>query len=283
MLPAAHAKGVALSATIAPRSIVLGDVERLRQVVANLLTNAVKFTPAGGTIEVSVVTETDFVRIAVRDTGRGIATRDLLRVFERFKQVDSSTTPRTATGLGLGLAIVDHIVRAHGGDVAATSAGSGFGATFVVRLRRIRGSDENEPTPITCQRSEEGSLEGCEILCVDNDIDALEVTAIILRQGGALVTTARSAAEALVVLASSTPDVVLSDIGLPSEDGYELIRQIRRLPNDVARAPAIALTAYADEASAELAREAGFQLFLSKPIAPDDLVRAIAQVAGRHV
>ncbi len=282
MLPAAQGKGIVLSATIAPRAIVLGDVERLRQVVANLLTNAVKFTPAGGTIDVSVVADTDFVRIAVSDSGRGIATPDLPHVFERFKQVDSSTT-RTASGLGLGLAIVDHIVRAHGGDVAATSAGSGFGATFVVRLRRMRGSDENEPTPIRSQKREEGSLEGCEILCVDNDIDALEVTAIILRQGGALVSTAQSAAEALAVLASSTPDVVLSDIGLPSEDGYELLRQIRKLPGEAARAPAIALTAYADEASAKLAREAGFQLFLSKPIAPEDLVRAIAQVTGRSV
>lgn len=274
--PSAQAKGIALSATVAPGSFVLGDRARLMQVLTNLSSNALKFSPPGARIDVEVTAGQDRVRLVVRDTGRGIAEQDLPHIFERFKQVDSSTT-RTAGGLGLGLAIVDHIVRAHGGDVAATSPGLGLGATFTVRLRKADRAEDSEleAAPLAPERD---GLEGCTILCVDDDLDALEMMALVLREQGAVVTTARSAAEAMALLTASPPDAVVSDIGLPLQDGFALLRQIRALPGETAHVPAIAITAYAGTATEQHAREAGFQRFVCKPVQPDTLVRVVASI-----
>jgi PAS domain S-box-containing protein len=280
--PASEARGIALSVSIEPESIVQGDADRLTQVLTNLLNNSLKFTPRRGSIEVFVTTEADWVRIVVRDTGRGIAPQDLTRVFERFQQIDGSTT-RTAGGLGLGLAIVDHIVRAHGGDVVATSAGLGLGAAFTVRLRRARAVARDVPSaPGDARTIDEPSLEGCKILCVDDDLDALEVICLALQQRGAIVTKARTAAEALEAIVSSTPDVMVSDIGLPGEDGCALMHQIRALPGAAGQVPAVALTGYAGAFTAGRALEAGFRQFLCKPVAPALLVRVVAGVVGRQ-
>jgi PAS domain S-box-containing protein len=274
--PAAAARQISLSVSFASERVdVLGDTVRLQQVLANLLNNSIKFTPPGGTIDVSVATEDAFVRIVVRDTGRGIAPEDLPHVFERFNQVDSSTT-RNASGLGLGLAIVEHIMAAHGGNVVASSPGLGLGAAFAVRLRRANTASEAPAAPVP---SPADSLAGVAIVCVDDDADGLEVMTIVLRERGAVVRTARSASEALALLAEATPDVLVSDIGLPGEDGYALMKQVRALPGDAGRVPTIALTAYSDAASAERIRNAGFQLHVGKPIALDAFVRAIATVA----
>jgi PAS domain S-box-containing protein len=273
---AAEARKISLAVSIAsPRSDVAGDAIRLRQVVANLLNNSIKFTPPGGAIEIRVTSEHGFVRLVVRDTGRGIAPQDLPHIFERFNQVDSSTT-RSATGLGLGLAIVEHIVTAHGGDVIATSPGLGLGAAFAVRLRKANILASDAPHAAAGASTE--SLAGIDVLCVDDDPDGLEVMTIVLRERGATVRTARSAAEALALLTESTPSVMVSDIGLPGEDGYALIQRVRALPGDAALVPTIALTAYSDPASAERIRLAGFQRHLGKPIALDAFVRAVASV-----
>jgi CheY-like chemotaxis protein len=258
---------------------VLGDGVRLTQVLANLLNNALKFTPTGGRITVELAGDEERVRLVVRDTGHGIARQELPDVFKRFKQVDSSTT-RAAGGLGLGLAIVEGIVRAHGGDVSASSPGPGFGATFTVHLRRVSHAEESQSTAAPPGHDRD-SLQGCEILCVDDDTDALEVMTLVLQGHGAAVRTARSVAEAMAALTASTPDVVVSDIGLPVRDGYALVHQIRTLPGGAARVPAIAVTAYAGAASEQHAREAGFQSFLCKPVRPEALVRAVASVVGR--
>jgi PAS domain S-box-containing protein len=274
--PAAKAKGIAVSASVAPRTIVSGDAVRLTQVLTNLLNNAVKFTQAGGTIDVAVTIAGERVRIDVRDTGRGIAAQDLPNVFERFMQVDGSTT-RSAGGLGLGLAIVDHLVRAHGGDVAASSPGLGLGATFTVRLRRAADVLASAPAFSELRAGEEDTrIDGCRVLCVDDDADALQVMALVLEEHGADVTTAESAVEAVAALGVSVPDVVISDIGLPGEDGYSLMQRIRALPGEASRVQAIALTAYAGPASSSRALEVGFQQFISKPITVDALVRAVA-------
>lgn len=276
--PAAQAKGVTLSAAVAPGTLVFGDAVRLTQVLSNLLNNAVKFTPTGGRVEVETRAEHGRVRLVVRDTGCGIAKDDLPHVFERFKQVDSSTT-RTAGGLGLGLAIVEHIVRAHGGDVSASSLGLGHGTTLTVHLPAAHPAKRSDHA-FAPRAGDACSLEGCRVLCVDDDVDVLEVMAMQLSERGAVVETARSAAEAMTSLRASTPDVVVSDIGLPVQDGYALVHEIRTMPGDVARVPAIAVTAYAGAASEQRAREAGFQGFLSKPLAPDALVHAVASLAG---
>jgi CheY-like chemotaxis protein len=279
--PATEAKGIALSTSVEPGSVVLGDASRLTQVLTNLLNNSLKFTARAGAIDVIVTTEDDWIRVIVRDTGRGIAPHDLTRVFERFQQVDGSPT-RTAAGLGLGLAIVDHIVRAHGGDVVATSPGLGLGAAFTVRLRRARRAVTVPPREATLPSLDQISLEGCKILCVDDEPDALEVICAVLEERGAVVSQARTAAEARDVIAQSTPDVVVSDIGLPLEDGCALMLQIRSLPGDVSRVPAIALTGYAGAFTAGRALDAGFNMFLCKPIEAAALVRAVASIFGRQ-
>jgi CheY-like chemotaxis protein len=290
--PAAAARDIAIEVR-APRSsgTVPGDPGRLQQVMWNLLANAIKFTQSGGQVEVRLEQEGSTARVQVADTGNGIAPEFLPHVFERFRQADSSTT-REHGGLGLGLAIVRHLVEAHGGTVSASSAGLGRGATFTVSLpipavktrSRVEVDAEARAPQVGngAPAVPPADLHGLRVLVVDDDEDTLEVLRELLEQAGAAVTAAGSAPAALRELEAHPPDVLLSDIGMPGEDGCSLIRKIRSLGagrgGDV---PAAALTAYTQAERQQAAMEAGFELYLAKPIDPGELTRAVARLASR--
>jgi PAS domain S-box-containing protein len=295
--PAAEAKAIQIVETLQARSLqVRGDADRLQQVVWNLVSNAIKFTPAGGRVEVRLTTEGDCVQIEVSDTGIGITTEFLPYVFDRFRQ-ENSTTTRSHGGLGLGLAIVRHLVELHGGTVSAQSAGVGKGATFTLQLPILELRDQpNSEASLSresikqLQISESRSplssiLNGLRVLLVDDEPDTLEVLSTILEECGADVTAVDSVRQAIVALARQRPDVLISDIGMPVEDGYSLIRQLRHQEENsqtktgrVATLPAVALTAYASESDRQMALAAGFQMHLAKPVAPVDLAKAIANL-----
>jgi len=260
---------------------VWGDGGRLQQVVWNLLSNAIKFTPEGGGVEIRVGLADGRAEIVVSDTGRGIRPDFLPSVFERFRQADSATT-RTHGGLGLGLAIVRQLVELHGGTVRAESPGEGQGATFTVSL----------PIPTFQLDSAEGheapgtvdvpSLEGLRVLVVDDEADARESLTAVLEQCGAVVTAVASAREALGALAHQRPDILVSDIGMPEEDGYSLIEKVRVLDaRHGGRIPAVALTAYAAPEDRRRALDAGYELHMPKPVTPEELVTAVANLSGR--
>ncbi|HEY0084235.1 MAG TPA: ATP-binding protein, partial [Pyrinomonadaceae bacterium] len=271
--PAAEAKNIKLSVGVeAEGSLVLADPTRLQQVIWNLLTNAIKFTPEEGLVEVSLARSGANVQIKVSDNGMGIAPEFLPHVFDRFRQADSSTT-RKYSGLGLGLAVVRHLVEQHGGRVAAESDGENRGSTFTIELpvsalkidadlfaRLKRGERPDDAQA-------DGSLAAVRVLVVEDQADVRELLSALLRQYGAVVTTCASAVEAVSAFRRERADVVISDIGMPGEDGYWLIREVRalgaHLGGDV---PAVALTAYASEADRERALGAGFQAHVSKPI-----------------
>jgi PAS domain S-box-containing protein len=276
--PAAHAKKVKLSAIIEPSLFMDGDPQRLQQVVSNLLTNALKFTPADQTIDVRVDRVDDSAEVVVRDSGIGIA-RDLLpRIFDRFQQGDSSTT-RSHGGLGLGLAIVKHLVEQHGGRVAAASTGEGQGSTFTVTLPLC--ADVSATPSARHSLVLDGSLlSGVRVLVVDDEADARVTLGAILEQFGAEPTVVSSAQDALDSIAQAVPDVLLSDIAMPNENGYALIRQIRTTV-DSERLPAAAFSAYVDGDSRERALDAGFQTYLSKPIEPTLLAATLASLVHR--
>ncbi|GAB1543320.1 hypothetical protein NUACC21_59940 [Scytonema sp. NUACC21] len=260
-------------------SKVIGDSDRLQQIVWNLLANAVKFTPQGGRVEVRLEQVNSSARIVVSDTGQGISTDFLPYVFERFRQGNAKTT-RAQGGLGLGLAIVHHLVEMHGGTVYAASEGEGRGATFTVQLplekEQPMRSLEQKPVGL----NEFPSLKGLQILIVDDDADALQLTAFILEQCQVKVTKTTSAREALDRFSQLQPDILISDIGMPYEDGYWLIRQIRSLEtHHKQQIPAIALTAYAKEEEQIRTLEAGFQMHLPKPVNPAELVSVVARLA----
>jgi PAS domain S-box-containing protein len=258
---------------------VSGDANRLQQVVWNLLSNAIKFTPPQGRVEVRLEQVGSQVQIHVRDTGKGISPEFLPYVFEYFRQENSSTT-RQFGGLGLGLAIVRYLTELHGGSVHAESAGEGLGSTFTVTLPLMAKAVEVAPEPISSQGA--ADLDGLRILVVDDETDIRELVAFILEQSGAEVTVAASAEEALVALNQSVPDVLLSDIGMPDVDGYMLMRQVRTFSaQQGGQIPAIALTAYAGEYNQQQAFQAGFQLHISKPVEPEELVKAIAHLVER--
>jgi PAS domain S-box-containing protein len=281
---ASEAKGIALTTTLdRTAGLVAGDPDRLQQVVWNLLSNAIKFTPRGGRVDVRLERTDSHVQIAVTDTGRGIPAAFLPFVFERFRQVDSTST-RAHGGLGLGLAIVRHLVEVHGGTVRARSDGEGRGSTFVVALPLMAAREEaalaSAPTPPALTVPAPRILEGLRLLIVDDEVDARDLLTTILERAGAQVTSARSAIEALDVLERARPQVLISDIGLPHEDGYALIRRIRALDETRGgRVPALALTAYAraDERTAALL--AGYQMHMAKPVEPGELVAAVAGLA----
>jgi PAS domain S-box-containing protein len=253
--------------------LVAGDSTRLQQVMWNLLSNAVKFTPTGGLVEVRLAKLGKQAQITVRDTGKGIATDFLPYVFDYFRQADSATT-RKFGGLGLGLAIVRHLVELHGGMIKAESEGEGMGATFTLKLPLMPVQPNvNQDSP-----SLEASLglHGVEVLVVDDDTDTRDFVAFLLEQAGASVIAASSALEALTVFSKSLPDVMVSDIGMPDMDGYMLMRQVRTLPpNQGGLIRAIALTAYAGEIDEKQALKAGFQKHISKPVDPENLIKAI--------
>jgi signal transduction histidine kinase/ActR/RegA family two-component response regulator len=291
MRPAAGAKNIRLQKVIDPRAgPVTGDPSRLQQVVWNLLSNAVKFTPRGGRVQVHVQRVNSHVEILVSDTGEGIEPAILPFIFERFLQANSSST-RPHAGLGLGLALVKHLVELHGGTVSATSPGTDQGATFVVKLpisiaqSRPQADGAVHPTTPSDQPSPTAAhLDGLEVLVVDDDPDALELATAILTSAGARVRACGSAREALDVLTEWRPHVLVSDIEMPEEDGYTLIRKVRELPADQGGdTPAIALSAYGRMQDRVRSLTAGYNMHVPKPVDPGELTTIIASVAGRSV
>ncbi|MBW4557841.1 MAG: PAS domain S-box protein [Trichormus sp. ATA11-4-KO1] len=267
-----------------PPCLVMGDPNRLQQVIWNLLSNAVKFTPQGGRVRVCLERVDSHIQIRVIDTGKGINPKFLAHVFDYFRQADSTTT-RKFGGLGLGLAIVRQLVELHGGTVFAESAGEGQGATFTVQLPALQ-------TQLTAADSQDdremdfnlGNLEGIKILVVDDDFDSRDFISFVLEEEGAEVISVSSAIEALQSLPESQADVLLSDIGMPEIDGYMLMRQVRTWkPEAGGKIPAIALTAYAGEYNQQQALSAGFQMHLTKPAEPSELVAAVARLAGQKI
>jgi CheY-like chemotaxis protein len=284
-----EAKALSLRSAVDPDAgPVFGDPSRLQQVVWNLLTNAVKFTPKGGAIDVTVASVSSHVEITVHDSGTGISPEFLPHVFERFRQADSSTTRRYG-GLGLGLSIVKRLVELHGGTITAESPGEGRGATFHVRLPvRVVAETGAMVRPQPPDRQElivpasEISLAGTRVLVIDDVPDARELLQAVLCDAGASVLTAESAAEGLAVVQAHRPDVIVSDIGLPGCDGYEFVRDLRRLGSTGGgRTPAIALTAFARSEDRTRAMLAGYQVHMSKPVEPQELVATIKSLAVR--
>jgi signal transduction histidine kinase len=281
--PSATAKGIRITARIAPDiGTVLGDSARLQQIVWNLLSNSVKFTPAHGRVDVHAERRGGSIRITVTDTGIGIAPTFLPHVFDRFRQADSSTA-RPYGGLGVGLAIVRELAELHGGRVHAASDGPGTGATFTVELplasaiqadpSRAKGFAMRQPTQ---------PLSGLRILIAEDDRDTLDTLTYLLIYRGAEVKTATTSPEALSLVQRWLPDVLVSDIGLPGQDGYELIRMVRALaPEHGAAVPAVALTAYAREEDQQRALSSGFQGHIAKPFDPSHLVATLRAVADR--
>jgi len=286
--PAALARGVRLATVLDSDVLVSGDPGRLQQVFWNLLSNAVKFTPSGGSVTVTMARVDSHVEVGVCDTGQGMRPEILEQVFERFRQSNAEGT-RQSTGLGLGLALVRYLVEMHGGSVVAHSAGEGRGSTFVVKLPVValesaapRGRPDATTAVASPRRASATlSLAGVSVLVVEDDRDSRELLWRVLTDRGAEVTTAGSASEALQILQSSRPHVLVSDIGLPDEDGYELVRSVRMLGGDVGRVPAIALTALSRLEDRTDALLAGYQLHLAKPVAADELVVSVASLAGR--
>jgi len=278
--PAAQAKQIALQATLPEKpEFVYADGDRLQQVVWNILQNAVKFTPAGGRVEARVARRDSHVEIAVTDTGIGIRPDFLPHVFDSFRQADSSSSRRHG-GLGLGLAIVKQIVELHGGRVDAKSEGEGRGTTVTVRLPLMALTADVSAAPAEARRPV-ARLAGVSVLVVDDHADTRDVVAMALEQAGATVVTAAGAAEALHVLRERRPDVLLCDLEMPGESGYELMQKLRALPADAGGlTPAIALTAYARDEDRVRTLLAGFQRHVSKPAKPDDLAVAVAALAG---
>ncbi len=283
--PAAEAKGIQLEPVL-DRSTpaVHGDPVRLNQIVWNLLSNAIKFTPTGGRVKILLDHTSVNLRIVVIDTGQGIETDLLPFVFDRFRQGDSSTR-RQYGGLGLGLAIVKQLVELHGGQVRAESPGPGQGATFSVALP-IKATSKTEfdagPVTTTQYDAHPTILAGLRVLVVDDDRDARSLVERILRDCQAEVTTAASAREAMDHVQQARPDVLLSDIGMPEEDGYDLIRQVRSLNAEQGGGvPAAALTAFARSEDRRRALMAGYQTHLAKPVEPGELLAVVASLAGR--
>ncbi|MBG1240586.1 hybrid sensor histidine kinase/response regulator [Nostoc sp. NZL] len=287
--PAAQAKEISINCKFDPEvGVVVGDANRLQQIVWNLLSNAVKFTPKGGRVDVELERIESCVQIRVSDTGVGIAAEFLAHVFERFRQEDSSIT-RSHGGLGLGLAIVRHLVELHGGTVSAESPGIGQGATFIVNLpmKAVYVETNTADQLSSVGDTQEANyylpkLDGLRVLVVDDEADARHLLTTILGQYGAQVMAAPSASDALLALQQFHPHILVSDIGMPQEDGYTLIRQVRALPTDQGgRIPAVALTAYARAEDRTQALLAGFQLHVPKPVNPGELAAVIANLTGR--
>ena len=294
--PAAEAKHIRLQPVIDPRARdISGDPNRLQQVFWNLLTNAVKFTPKGGRVQVVLARVHSHLEVSVMDSGEGIAPEFLPNVFDRFRQQDASTTRRHG-GLGLGLAIVKQLVELHGGTVRAESPGAGQGTTFRVALpllvvRPAAGSGESSGGERRLSAGGGSSLvlppgvlqlDGLKVLVVDDEPDARALVKRLLDDRNARVTVAGSVAEAFALFREDRPDVLISDIGMPEEDGYGLIRRVRALkPEEGGHTPAIALTAYARTEDRLKAILAGFQVHVTKPVDAAELLAFVASLAGR--
>ena len=276
--PAARAKDITLTAAIEPSLSVDADPQRLQQVVSNLLTNALKFTPQHGFIDVHVERVRDSARIVVNDTGMGMTPDLVPRVFDRFQQGDSSTT-RAHGGLGLGLAIVHYLVEQHGGQIEAASGGRGRGSTFTVTLPLL--AVETAAVMPMSSPVDPLLLSGLRVLVVEDDADARTTFGAVLEQFGAQPTVVASARAAYEVVALNCPDVLLSDVAMPDEDGYTLIRRIRS-SIDAASLPAAAISAYVDTDSKAVALDAGFQAYIAKPVEPAVLATTLATLVHRE-
>jgi signal transduction histidine kinase/ActR/RegA family two-component response regulator len=283
---AADAKSIRLGAEYDDQAdLVMGDPDRLQQVIWNLLSNAIKFTPKGGSVGVRVERDGSDVLVRVSDTGQGIAPEFLPHVFERFRQQDGSTT-REHGGLGLGLAIVRHLVDQHGGSIAAESLGEGRGSTFQISLPIAAvkapldapGEMPQQPSRRSPE-SETPALDGLRVLVVDDQADARELLALVLARAGAKVSTAASATEALESFEREGAEVLVTDIGMPTEDGYSLVGRLRAMPAGLI--PAVALTAYATEEDRRRALSAGFDAHVAKPVEPTELVSVIARLTAQ--
>jgi signal transduction histidine kinase/ActR/RegA family two-component response regulator len=271
----AETKGIELVVVLDPAARHLsGDASRLQQIVWNLLSNAIKFTSSGGRVEIRLSRIDGYAQIQVTDTGEGIALQFLPFIFDRFRQADATITRRHG-GLGLGLAIVRHLTELHEGTVHAESAGEGYGARFTIRLPMGEGAEAARPAgPATPAAA--APLRGVQLLMVDDDQDALDMLSLLLADAGASVRTATSAAEALALLRWIRPDVLLSDLAMPDEDGYSLIRSLRMVERESGRrTPAVALTAYVRVQDRARAVDAGFDVFVEKPVDPEELVSVI--------
>ena len=286
--PTAEAKGIRLQLDLDWQAgSVFGDQERLQQIVWNLLSNGVKFTPSGGSVNVSLQRINSHVEIVVKDTGMGIRLDFLPHVFDRFRQADGSTT-RTYGGLGLGLAIVRHLVELHGGTAWAESDGENLGSKFTVRLPLMVAAEPHLEIPVdapivaTVQRDRNLSLTGLRVLVVDDEVDARTLLTAMLERCGAEVISLDSAREGLQTIESWRPDVLVADIGMPVEDGYTLIRKVRALPKERGgQTPALALTAYARTEDRVRALSEGYQLHLAKPVDRVELATVVASLANR--
>ena len=279
----ASAKGVGLSLDVPAGPVVVGgDATRLQQIVWNVLSNALKFTPAAHKVDVRLRAEEGQAVIRVADSGIGIHPEFLPHVFDPFRQADSSTT-RAHGGLGLGLALVSHLVEMHGGSVEAHSDGSGQGAVFTIRLH-LEGQDALAAAPASVAREARvpGRLSGVRVLVVEDEADTRDLLSTALGHSGALVEPAASAGEALDALRRRRPDVLVCDIGMPGEDGYALLARVRDLTaEEGGLVPAVALTAYARADDRGRALAAGYQVHLAKPVDPDELISLVARLAGR--
>ncbi len=296
---AAEAKNISINTVFEDElCLVSGDPTRLQQIVWNLLSNAIKFTTKGGTVNVCLERNDSNVQITISDTGQGISPQFLPHIFERFRQADASIT-RKHGGLGLGLAIVRHLVELHGGTIRAESPGEGQGATFIVTipLRAVQHHREDYSESVNKNElysSGEESLQtnnsilsNLWVLIVDDEADARELVSTVLQDSGAKVTAVASAEEAYQIIAKGVagirPNILISDIGMPEQDGYSLIRKIRKLPaRQGGQIPAAALTAYARVEEREKALEAGFHIHVAKPVIPEELVRIVVSLAGRN-
>ncbi|MGB8507257.1 MAG: PAS domain S-box protein [Pyrinomonadaceae bacterium] len=300
---AADSRGVHLHVRLDPVGAIAGDADRLRQVFWNLLTNAIKFTPAGGSVEVRLEGDNTHVHVVVKDTGAGISPEFLPFIFDRFRQADGAIT-REHGGLGLGLAIARHLVELHGGQIRVESEGEGRGATFTVSFPLMPSRTEERGVVAAAENLSAGNipansgggarenstaiiqpagiLDGLSILVVDDDEDACALLSMVLKRSGASVSTAESVAEAFESVRDSAPDVLVSDIGMPGEDGYDLMHRVRALDASLNRhTPAAALTAYARDEDEARALDAGYDAHIPKPVEPTALVAAVAALVGR--
>jgi PAS domain S-box-containing protein len=287
--PAAEAKGIRLQLQLdSPAGQISGDPDRLQQIAWNLISNAIKFTPKGESVTVRLARVESHIEVTVSDTGFGIATEFLPHVFDRFRQADATTT-RAFGGLGLGLAIVRQLVELHGGTVRVDSEGEGLGSTFTVSLplmavrSAVSDSGSTQQPEFKLPEFEcPPELNGLRVLVVDDEAETCELLQFILEGCGARVKTASSAAAALEAVAEEVFDVMISDIGMPDEDGYSLIAKVRALGKERGgKVPAAALTAYAGEEDRIRVLQSGFQIHVPKPISPSELVAVVANLARR--
>lgn len=288
--PTAEAKQIQLEAQIHNIAPVFGDFHRLQQLVLNLLTNSIKFTPEGGQVQVLLEQYHSQARIQVKDTGKGISPDFLPYIFERFRQDQQNTTAKQ--GLGLGLTIVKHIAEMHNGTVTVESQGEGQGATFTVMLPLLESKEVEEPRikentvstsllPHVSTTNSQSPLTKLRVLLVDDEPDMLSLTAFILNQYGAIAHTATNVTSALEELREFQPQILISDIAMPEQDGYVLLQQMRNIYPE-GQIPAIALTAYASSSRQEQSLRAGFLIHLTKPVEPEALVKAILSTIERR-